>query len=244
VENAEGFFDYLLKRLLATHDATSDKGRLAILRGMAEALHKTGNSVLLDTHAQKTALRLGVAVDAVRKEFAKVKPQAAIVREDEPDDSVLTGEAEAEAPSRPSNLELHLLKILLLHDDLVGWAALHLDANWIAHPLIRQTVEARLAACEHEIWHGLAEFLDGCESALQRSLITEAVADERNLPNPETQLADVTKKLRDQFLDQQIAALTHKISSPETAEAQKLEFLHEQQGLKQQKRLPLAPLEK
>jgi DNA primase len=245
VENAEGFFDYLLKRLLAMHDATTDKGRLAILRGMAEALHKTGNSVLLDTHAQKTALRLGVAVDAVRKEFAKVKPQTAVVREEEePDDSVLAGETEAEAPIRPSNLELHLLKILLQHDELVGWAAAHLDANWIAHPLIRQTVDARLAACEHEAWHSLAEFLDGCESALQRSLITEAVADERKMPNPETQLADVTLKLRNQFLDQRLGELMHRISQPETGDAQKIEFLHEQQQLKQQKRSPLVPLEK
>jgi len=244
VENAEGFFDYLLKRLLATNDASSDKGRLAILRGMAEALHKTGNSVLLDTHAQKTALRLGVAVDAVRKEFAKVKPQTAVVREDEPDDSILAGEAEAEAPSRPSNLELHLLKILLLQDELVGWTAAHLDVNWIVHPLIRQTVDARFAAGEHETWHSLAEFLDGCESAPQRSLITKAVADERSLPNPQTQLADVTKKLRDQFLDRQIAALTQKISQPETADAQRLVWLHEQQQLKQLKRSPLAPLEK
>jgi len=209
-------------------------------------LHKTGNSVLLDTHAQKTALRLGVAVDAVRKEFSKVKTAPVYQRaeEDGPDDSLLAGEAEAEAPSRPSNLELHLLKILLLHDELVGWAAAHLDANWIAHPLVRQAVAARLAACEHETWHGLAEFLDGCESELQRSLITEAVADERQMPNPEIQLADVTLKLRNQFFDQQIAALTQKISSPETADAEKMEFLHEQQRLKQQKRSPLAPLEK
>ena len=64
------------------------------------------------------------------------------------------------------------------------------------------------------------------------------------MPNPEIQLADVTRKLRDQFLEQQIAALTQKISSPEIADAQKLEFLHEQQRLKQQKRSPLAPLEK
>jgi DNA primase len=244
VENAEGFFDYLLKRLLVTNDTATDKGRLAVLRGMAEALHKTGNSVLLDTHAQKTALRLGVAVDAVRKEFSKVKPQPAFVRDDEPDDSILAGEGEAEAPSRPSNNELHLLKILLLQDELVGWTALHLDANWIVHPLIRQTVAARLAACEHETWHGLAEFLDGCESALQRCLITEAVADERKLPNPETQLADVILKIRNQFLDQQIAALTQKIGLPEMGDAQKMDFLHEQQRLKQQKRSPLSPLEK
>ena len=244
VESAEGFFDYLLKRLLATNDATSDKGRLAVLRGMAEALHKTGNSVLLDTHAQKTALRLGVAVDAVRKEFSKVKPQTAVVRESEPDDSILAGEAEVEAPSRPSNHELHLLKILLLHDNLAEWTAAHLDVHWLAHPLIRQIVDARLAAVGHSAWHGLAEFLGEVESPLLRSLITEAVADERPLPNPEIQLADVTKKLRDQFFDQQISALTQKISSPETADAQKLEFLHEQQRLKQQKRSPLAPLAK
>ncbi len=244
VENAEGFFDYLLKRLLVMHDATSDKGRLAILRGMAEALHKTGNSVLLDTHAQKTALRLGVAADAVRKEFSKVKPQSAVARGDEPDDSVLAGEVETEAPSRPSNHELHLLKILLLHDHLAEWTAAHLDVHWLAHPFVRQIVDARLAAFEHETWHDLAEFLGGMESPLMRSLITEAVANERQLPNPEIQLADVTLKLRNQFLDQQLGELMHRISQPETEDAQKLEFLHEQQRLKQQKRLPLSPLEK
>ena len=245
VENAEGFFDYLLKRLLTTNDVTSDKGRLAIVRGMAEALHKTGNSVLLDTHAQKTALRLGVAVDAVRKEFSKVKPPAAIARnEDEPDDSILAGEVEAEAPSRPSNHELHLLKILLLHDHLAEWTAAHLDVHWLPHALVRQIVDARLAAVEHGTGHGLAEFLGSMESPLMRSLVTEAVADERSMPNPEIQLADVMLKLRNQFLDRQIAALTQKISSPETGDAQKIEFLHEQQRLKQQKRSPLAPLEK
>jgi len=242
VEGAEGFFDYLLKRLLATNDATTDKGRLAVLRGMAEALHKTGNSVLLDTHAQKTALRLGVAVDAVRKEFSKVKTQPTFTRpeEDGPDDSILAGEAEAEAPSRPSNLELHLLKLLFVHEELAPWLAAHLDVNWLAHPLIRQIVDARLAAHEHGTWHSLAEFLDGYESALARSLITEAVADERPMPNPQTQLADVTLKLRNQFFDQRLGELMQKISSPETSDAQKIEFLHEQQRLKQQKRLPLS----
>jgi len=242
VESAEGFFDYLLKRLLATNDAATDKGRLAVLRGMAEALHKTGNSVLLDTHAQKTALRLGVAVDAVRKEFSKVKPQPVFVPADDgPDDSILAAEADAaEAPVRPANHELHLLKILLLHEELAGWAALHLNVNWIAHPHVRQIVDARLAACEHETWHSLAEFLDGCEAAAQRSLITEAVADERAMPNPQTQLADVTLKLRNQFLDGQIAALTQQASRPDIDEVKKLEALHEQQRLKQLKRTPLA----
>jgi DNA primase len=246
VESAEGFFDYLLKRLLATNDAATDKGRLAVLRGMAEALHKTGNSVLLDTHAQKTALQLGVAVDAVRKEFSKVKAPPTFTRteEDGPDDTMLAGEAEAEAPSRPTNLELHLLKLLFVHEELAPWLGAHLDAKWLTHPLLRQVVEARLAACEQGTWRSLAEFLDGYESAFVRSLITEAVTGERKLPNPEMQLADVTLKLRNQFLDQRLGELMQKISSPDTSDGQKIEFLHEQQRLKSQKRSPLVPLEK
>ena len=245
VEGAEGFFDYLLKRLLATHDAATDKGRLEILRAMAEALHKAGNSVLMDTHAQKTALRLGVAVDAVRKEFSKVKPQRAIVRnEDEPDDAVLAGEAEAEAPSRPSNNELHLLKIIFNHEELAPWLAAHLDVNWLVHPLVRKLMEARMAACELETWRSLADFLDGCESGEQRALVTEAVADDRKLPNPQKQFEDVVLKIRNQFTDGQILALTQKLSHPDATDEARMEFMHEQQRLRQQKRSPLAPLQK
>lgn len=244
VEGAEGFFDYLLKRLCATNDIASDKGRLAVLRDMAEALHKANNSVLLDTHAQKTALRLGVAVDAVRKEFSKVKAAPVYTRpeEDGPDDSVLAGEAEAEAPSRPSNLELHLLKLLFVHEELASWLIAHLDVNWLVHPVMRQIVQARLEMAEQGTWQNLAAFLDASDSAFARNLITEAVADEKTLPNPQVQLADVTLKLRNQFFDQQIAALTQKISSPEIADTQKLEFLQGQQSLKQLKRAPLSPL--
>jgi DNA primase len=244
VENAEGFFDYLLKRLCLLNDAATDKGRLAILHGMAEALHKANNSVLLDTHAQKTALRLGVAVDAVRKEFSKTKTPPTYVRADDvpPGDSLPEGELEA--PSRPSNYQLHLLKILFLHEDLAPWLVEHLDTNWISHPLVRQLVETRLAATEHGTWQNLAVFLDATDSAFARSLVTEAVADEKPLPNPQVQAADVALKLRGQFLDQHIAAITQRIGSPEISDAEKIQLLQEQQQLKQQKRAPLAPLPK
>ncbi len=245
VESAEGFFDYLLKRLCATNDAATDKGRLTILRSMAEALHKTGNSVLLDTHAQKTALRLGVAVDAVRKEFSKIKTPTTFTREDDgPDDSILAGEAEDETPMRPSNHELHLLKLLFIHEELAPWLVAHLDVNWLAHPLVRQMVAARLAASENATWQNLAAFLDDCKSEFIRGLITEAVANDRALPNPQTQLADVTLKLRNQFIETQLAALTQKISQPELEDASKLELLHELQRIKVLKRTPLSPLEK
>jgi DNA primase len=238
VENAEGFFDYYLNRLCKLDDANSDKGRNAILRGMAEAVHKTGNVVLADKYAQKTALRLGVSPEAMRAEFSRFKVQGSgfKVQESESGDPIM--EPETEIP-RPSDKEFWLLKLLLLHDDLVGWAALHLDVNWISHPLVRQIVTQRLAAQTNETWKNLAAFLDECETPEMRSLVTEAVAEDRKLPNPDRQLMDVITSLRNQFLDRQIAASIQRASQPETGEADRMELLRQQQELRQQKRAPL-----
>ena len=130
IQRAEGFFDYYLSRLCATNDITSDKGRLVVLRAMTEAVHKTGNVVLVDTYAQKTALRLGVSAESVRAEFKKnPKPMAAPVEEDPAETSF-----ESAAPveeSRPPALEFHLLKLLLLNDELISPAAAHLNLEWV-----------------------------------------------------------------------------------------------------------------
>jgi hypothetical protein len=72
-----------------------------------------------------------------------------------------------------------------------------------------------------------------------RNLITEAVAEDRKIPNPEQQMADVTLKLRNQFLDRQIAVLTQKAAQPEISDAEKIELLRTQEKLRQQKRAKL-----
>jgi DNA primase len=238
VENAEGYFDYYLNRLCGTNDGNSDKGRNAILRGMAEAVHKTGNVVLMDKYAQKTALRLGVSPEAVRAEFSKFKVQGSGFKVEEAESSEPPVEPEEEMP-RPSDKEFWLLKLLLLHDELAGWLALHLDVNWIAHPGVRQIVAQRLAAQANETWRNLAAFLDECESPEMRALVTEAVAEDRKLPNPDRQLADVATFLRNQFIDRQITASIQRASQPETPEAERMELLRQQQELRQQKRAPL-----
>jgi DNA primase len=238
VENADGFFDYYLNRLCKLHDANSDKGRNAVLQGMAEAVHKTGNVVLIDTYAQKTALRLGVSPEAVRAEFSKFKAQGSGFKAQDSESGEPALEPESEAV-RPSTQEFWLLKLLLLHDELAAWVALHLDVDWISHPLVRKIVEQRLAAQTKETWKSLAAFLDECESPEMRSLVTEAAAEDRKLPNPDRQLADVVTSLRNQFLDRQIAALTHKISQPEIPQTEQTEMLREREKLRDQKRTPL-----
>ena len=239
IKTARPFFDFYLDHLCTTTAIETDRGKTLVAKSMAEILQKTGNLVLCDVYAQKTAARLTVSSDAMRREFERITVAKSASTQSE-DDSFES--AESTEVTRPSNHEFHLLKLLLLHEHLVVWMALHLDTNWISHPVARQIVERRLAAQKSGTWKSLAAFLDSCDSAEMRNLVTEAAAEEREIPNPDQQLADVALKLRSQFLDRQIAALTQKVSQPGMPEAKQNELLREREKLRGQKRAPLSPL--
>ncbi len=236
VSSALGFFDFLLERLCKTNDATSDLGRRKIVEAMHEAVQKTGNAVLLDKYAQKTAGRLGVSADAVRVEFKKTSRAQPVVA-DEADVEVPFDSLEVE---RPSAHEFWLLKLLFLHEELAGWAAANLDPNWIQNASARQIVTARLAVEEHQTWTSLGGFLDECESAEQRNLITEAATEERPIKDQAVQLADVALKLRNLFIDRQMLAAAQQINHPETDDVTRDNLLRQQQELRVLKRQPLA----
>ncbi len=238
IEGAEGFFDYYLGHLCRTHDLATDKGRSAVVRSMTEAVLKTGNRVLQDKFAQKTALRLGVMPDAVRAEFQKPVPAPAAM------DEAPFEQASAAPPEipRPSTTELRLLKLALMYDAGNEWLAGFLDLNWIQNPMVRDILSGCIKAHRDGSWRSVGLFLDGFEATEIRSLITEVMMDKRELPNPQQQLADIVLRLRNQFLDAQIAALTQRISQPETPDADKVGLLRQQQQLKQLKRQALAAL--
>jgi DNA primase len=239
IKGAKPFFDFYLDHLCASVDIETDHGKTFVAKSMVDILRKTGNLVICDVYAQKTAGRLKVSADAMRHEFERITAvkSTSVQSEEDSFESAETTEA-----MRPSNLEFHLLKLLLLHENLAAWAALHLDTNWILHPATRRLVERRLVAQKDETWQSLAAFLDACDSAEMRNLVTEAAAEDRKIPNSEQQLADVALKLRNQFLDRQIAAFTQKVSQPGMPEAEQNELLHEREALRGQKRAPLSQL--
>jgi DNA primase len=231
---AKGFFDYYLERLCAANPPGTDKGRLAVLRGMAEAVLKTGNRVLIDAHAQKTALRLGVSPDAVRAEFQKAARRgpvrAGIADTPEP----VVGE---DVP-RPSAPEFWLLKLVLADETLANWAAARFDPEWVRHPLARQAIVRRLDAHRTGTWRSVAAFLDQLEGHELRELVTEAATDDRPIPDPARQLADILTRLRKQSLERQISTLTLKAGQPETSESDKLEWLRQSAELRRLKNQP------
>ena len=152
-------------------------------------------------------------------------------QEPEPEES-----AEVDAPVPPSAVELVLLKLLLDNDEHLEWVFQYLDPLWVQHGLAREIISRRLEAYRAGNWQGIPEFLTQFEQA--QALVTEIVmqplvADvdgtkfQRNnaMPNPVQQLADVALRLRNQFLDEQSAALMQKANQPETDDALRLEAL-------------------
>jgi DNA primase len=229
---AQEFLDFYLDHLCATNDVASDRGQRAVVRAMAAVVQRTSDTVLVDKYAQKTAMKLAafmklpIAPEAVRAEFRKVTP-ARSTRLD-PIEEPTEGAGPA-AP--PSTHESWLLKLLLLDDTLLDWAARQLQLEWVEHPLVRQILSARLAA-HAQGRHDVAALLSEFDSAAASSLISEALAEQREIPNRAQQLTDVARRLRDQFLDRQLAGLTSQLT-PE-------ELLRRQASLRQAKRQPLA----
>jgi len=235
IGNAEGFFDYYLNRLCRMEDVTTDRGRLAVLRGMAEAVNKTGNGVLIDKYAQKTALRLGVKPESVRGEFAKLARTA--TRQPEPEFEELPPEIEEVPP--PSQSDFWLLKLLLLDEDLPIWALHRLNPDWVRHPVVRYIVARRLRLEQDSSWHGVAAFLDDLPDQNARSLVTEVTSDNRLIPNPLQQVKDIVLRLRNQAIDQELTESLRQMSHPGITEEQTHAFLGRQQELRRLKKLAI-----
>jgi DNA primase len=228
IANAAGFYDYYLERLCRENDVTTDRGRLGVLRDMAEAVTKSRNGVLIDKYAQKTALRLGVTPDAVRLEFKKtsvVKPVRSAPAED------MQPEPEA-VVVRPSASEAWLLKVLLMHQDVAGWAVSHLNPAWIEHPLVKQAVTQLLQIHREQSWQSLAAFLADCPNPQLQQLITEVSTTDKPVPNPEIQLKDIATRLRNQFITRQIARIVQQLADPALDDEQRVSLLHQLQDLR------------
>ena len=240
LDRAQGVFDFHLQGLCSENDTASDRGRLVVLRSIAEAVHKTGNAVLIDTYAQRTAQRLGVDVQAVRAEFRK-QAVAAKPRYERPEEIEEMPPSEAgpqTVTERPGVNELWLLKYVFLSADLQHFAVSHLDPDWVPHPVIQ-----RILAVHFQTGGDVAGLLGRFEGdGFAQSIIAEAATEQREIPEPQRQLADVIRRLRDAWLDRQISLRNAGLVDPSLEDEDRLRLLAELQTLRQRKRGPLEPI--
>ena len=238
INQAEGFFDWYLKRLCATNDTRTDKGRVAVLREFGEALAKTRNAVLIDTHAQKAALRLGVAVDAVRAEFKKVRTPEPRPAHDEQTDPAPTSESLEVNSIPPTPREMQLLKLLLSGSEHRAVAVAHLNFAWLANPVVKRIAERCLS--ETEVMNGAALLAWFAEDPEARGLVASVLADSQPIPQAEKQIVDVLRHLRNDYLTAELQRLTREVTHPDLPESRRLEILQQQQALRAQRLQPLA----
>jgi DNA primase len=229
IANAEGFFDYYLNRCCQQHNPATDRGRMTITRLMAEAVQKTNNAVLVDTYAQKTALRLATAPDAVRAEFRRTSTAAFVPAGTEE-------ESPTEAVEEPPPLEFWFLRLLFIDDSLVESAADRLDLAWLQHPVVRELVSQRINAWREKTWGGVASFLGQLEIPAIRNLVAKAVAEDRPIPNREQQVLDLIQRLHIQALDRDLAGLSRQIADPALTDERRMELMQQQNQLRMEKR--------
>ncbi len=238
LNRAQGIFDFYLQGLCSENDIASDRGRLVVLRSMGEAVHKTANAVLIDTYAQRTAQRLGVDVQSVRAEFRKQAAAAQPRYERSEEDQPLEELASQAMPERPGVNELWLLKYVFLSADLQNFAAVHLEPEWVPNPVVQRILAMHFQEGGDVV--GLLGRFEGDPSA--ESLITEAATEQREIPEPERQLADVVRRLRDAWLDRQIALRNGRLGDPTLDDEDRMVLLSELQALRLRKRSPLEPI--
>ncbi len=238
IAKAEGFFDYYLNRLCKIHDIRSDKGRQAIVAAMSEALQKTNDPVLLQTYAARTSSRLGIDRLDPRALF---RPKIAKwVAPSEPEEAQETDEPVEPPEPRPNTQEFWLLKLLLHYDELLDWTRKNLHLEWIQHDGVRKILARRLSLDETGQPIQPAALLFEFESATLRALVTESLAEGRNIPNVTEQIALLAGRVRNQSIDREMAALQQSLGQPDLSMDENTRIQHELAALRAEKRTPFS----
>jgi len=247
LETAPGFFDFYLHQLCQRNDLSSDAGRVAVVRSMAEAVRKTNNLVLMDEYAQKTAIKLGVLAESTRAEFKKTGKNPP--RESRMESEEIPENEAASVSQRIPARELSLLRILLFEEELMDWTIAHLDPSWITHPLVREIILKRIETHQEACWRGIGAFLSLFESLIHQQLITEAATEtkmkevEKNLKGDSSrQGGGVIQKLRSDFYDQELKRISLQLLSPDLDDEAKIALIRRQVETRKAKAAPLHPL--
>ncbi len=240
IQSAVSFFDFYLDYLFKTHDARSDRGRRAIVRAMGEAAQKTGNRVLIDDYAQKTALKLGARTEAVRQEFEKAGSTQA--SESGSASTAQSGEEAEEPKQRPSDQELWLIKLLFAEgeeEEGTEWAAERIELEWLQHRAIREIVVQKLELDRAGRGGGAGALLETLSDVEARNVLTEVLSDDREIPHPGQQLRDLLQRLRNQYVDRKLSEIRRHLGDPDCTEDEIHSLLERQKALRAWKQQPI-----
>lgn len=243
---AVGFFDFYLQLLLKQNDINTDRGQREVARAMSTALAKTSDQFLFDKYARETAARFGAdplnAIAAFRKLAAENAPRPSFretIYDDEP-----PHEEEMVQLAPPSPAELWIVKIAMLHDDILEWLAAHLDFAWIQDDRVRELLELRLHQNEDGTWSSPPQVLRHLDhNPHAQDLLTEVTTEARAIKEPLKVLTDSLLRLRNQSIDREIAGIANERGAPDISPERFAQLTRRHFELHQARAKPLTPRE-
>jgi hypothetical protein len=140
----------------------------------------------------------------------------------------------------PSPQEAQLVKILLASNEHLPFAATHLDPQWLVHPVVKRIVEYRLNGAHETGQSSAALFAAFHEDLEAQQLFSAVLADQTPVPQPDKQLADVLRHLRDDAINNELQRLTRELAHPDMPDERRLELLRRQKELRAQRQQPLG----
>ena len=169
ITNGESFFVFLLERLSRQHDPKSERGKLQIVRQMAEWLIRIPSPVLLSTYAQQTAQRLDVPEDAVRQELRKLqnsRRSSPAPAEPEPE------EFEVQVtPNQPA--ESVLVQLMLADVRVVDLVLEKLESDWLTASVAGRLIEKILRLHRDGKWDGPHTLMNADTDDTESRLVAE-----------------------------------------------------------------------
>jgi len=169
IDGGESFFAYLLQRLSHQHDPKTERGKLQIVRQMAEWLARIPSPVLLATYSQQTAQRLDVPENAIRQELQKLQRNRL-----GPAASAPPPEAEETIATAPNLTEETLLLQLMLADmRLVDLALERLDPTWLSTSVAGAVIGRILKLHAAGKWDGPHTLMNALADAEEDRLVSE-----------------------------------------------------------------------
>jgi len=173
IAGGDSFFAYLLQRLSRQHDPATERGKLQIVRQMAEWLARIPSPVLLATYAQQTAQRLDVPEDAIRQELRTLQRSRSGAA------PATTRQADAEAgaiiiettPNLPA--ETLLLQLMLTDMRLVDLALERLDPAWLTTSVAGAVIGRVLKLHAAGKWDGPHTLINDLADEAEGRLLSE-----------------------------------------------------------------------
>ncbi len=232
LNNAPGFFDFLLQRLSRQYDARTERGKVQIADQMTPWLCRIRDPILQATFTQRTAARLDVREEVLRqkmKDFTRHGPRP-------PQEALLPGAETTLSGGTPD--ERTLLRLMLNDERVIEMVAERLDRDWLSESAAAAVITRVLDLHAHNRWDNPTSLLSDPSRTEENNLISELLLFPQTETKPLDTAAGCLSALEDKWLATQLALIRKRLAEPHLSREEMEELLrHHAQLDKRQREL-------